>query len=74
MIGAEIAFQTRRDIDEKLESRQSKRKHTGGNAAAFALNRKWEKFADDENWKPHLDNILTPINRDFGASIHTSRR
>jgi hypothetical protein len=38
------------------------------------MNRKWEMFAEDEEWKPRLDIIPTPINREFGNGMHTSMK
>ena len=49
----------------KLESAR------GENATAFKMNREWEMFAEDKEWKPLLDIIPTPSNREFGYGMHT---
>lgn len=46
----------------------------GGNSSAFKLNREWEKYAKDKEWKPRLEGIPTPFNHEFGCGNHTSKK
>jgi hypothetical protein len=69
VMAAETAFELRR-----VELDFSTRRKVGGNASAFRLNRRWEGFAEDKEWKPRLDGIPTPINPEFGCGKHTSKK
>ena len=69
IMAAETAFVLGRDIKNPETG-----KREGRNATAFKMNRKWEMFAEDEEWKPRLDVIPTPINREFGNGMHTFKK
>lgn len=69
VMAAETAFGLQRD---ELDPNNGKK--IGGNASAFKLNRKWEGFADDKEWKSRLDGIPTPVNPEFGCGKHTSKK
>lgn len=68
-MAAETVFRLGRD---ELDPETGKK--IGGNSSAFKLNREWEKFAKDKEWKPRLEGIPTPVNREFGCGNHTSKK
>ena len=61
-MAAETVFRLGRDeID--LETGRT----MGGSSSVFMLNREWEKFVKDKEWKSRLEGILSPTNYEFGC-------
>ncbi|KFY93168.1 hypothetical protein V500_03868 [Pseudogymnoascus sp. VKM F-4518 (FW-2643)] len=67
MMAADTAWVEGRDLREGD-------RRTGGNAGAYRLNRKWEKFADDVTWASRLDGAAVRITHDFGYGVKTSKK